>query len=96
MAYVFEKSDGVANQVRTIAIDQIDRTLEAIRANADFDKTVHTLRKASKKLRALLKLVRPAFDGYEAENAAVKAIADQFSVARDAAVCFMRIVKPGR
>ncbi|MEQ9637572.1 MAG: CHAD domain-containing protein [Devosia marina] len=86
MAYAFKQSSGVAGQVRDIATEQIDKALEAIAANEDFDQTVHTLRKSCKKLRALLKLVRPVFDGYEAENDAFRAIADRFSVARDAAV----------
>ena len=86
MAFAFKQSSGVADQVRAIAVEQIDKALQAVQANGDFDKTVHTLRKACKKLRALLKLVRPVFEDYEPENAAIKAIADQFSVARDAAV----------
>jgi CHAD domain-containing protein len=86
MAYAFKQTSGVADQVRAIAIEQIDKGLDAIGANDDFDKTVHTLRKCSKKLRALLKLVRPAFEDYEPEKEAIKAIAAQFSVARDAAV----------
>jgi len=86
MAYAFKQSSGVAGQVRDIAIEQIDKALEAIAASEDFDQTVHTLRKSCKKLRALLKLVRPVFAEYDAENAAFRAIADRFSVARDAAV----------
>ncbi|MBB4051417.1 CHAD domain-containing protein [Devosia subaequoris] len=85
MAYAFKQSSGVAGQVRDIAIEQIDKALEAIAANEDFDQTVHTLRKSCKKLRALLKLVRPVFAEYEVENDAFRAIADRFSVARDAA-----------
>ena len=86
MAFAFKQSSGVADQVRAIAVEQIDKALHALANNDDFDTTVHTLRKCTKKLRALLKLVRPAFEDYESENAAIKAIADQFSVARDAAV----------
>ncbi len=86
MAYGFKAASGVASQVREIATEQVDTALETIRVNADFDETVHSLRKACKKLRALLKLVRPEFADYEAENAAIRSIAEQFSVARDAAV----------
>jgi CHAD domain-containing protein len=86
MAFAFKQSSGVADQVRVIAVEQIDKALQAVASNEDFDATVHTLRKVCKKLRALLKLVRPALEDYESENAAIKAIADQFSVARDAAV----------
>ena len=86
MAYAFKQSSGVADQVRAIAVEQIDKALQAVVGNDNFDTTVHTLRKCAKKLRAVLKLVRPAFEDYESESAAIKAIADQFSVARDAAV----------
>jgi len=86
MAYAFKQSSGVAGQVRDIALEQIDKALEAIAANQNFDETVHTLRKSCKKLRALLKLVRPVFADYAAENDAFRTIADRFSVARDAAV----------
>ncbi|MBJ3784036.1 CHAD domain-containing protein [Devosia sediminis] len=86
MGYAFSKASGVADQVREIAAEQIDKALDLARAADDFDETVHSLRKHCKKLRALLKLVRPAFDTYGDENAAIRSIAEQFSVARDAAV----------
>lgn len=86
MAYGFKAASGVATQVREIATEQVEAALETIRVNADFDETVHSLRKACKRLRALLKLIRPEFADYDAENAAIRAIAEQFSVARDAAV----------
>ncbi|WP_375597089.1 CHAD domain-containing protein [Devosia sp. Naph2] len=86
MAYAFKQSSGVARQVRDIATEQIDKALDAVAANEDFDRTVHTVRKACKKLRALLKLIRPVFADYQAENDAIRAVADRFSVARDAAV----------
>ncbi|WP_338719581.1 CHAD domain-containing protein [Devosia sp. XK-2] len=86
MAYAFRQNSGFADQIRAIAIEQIDRAIEATEARENFDETVHTLRKSCKKLRALVKLVRPAFADYERENGAFRAIADRFSVARDAAV----------
>jgi CHAD domain-containing protein len=86
MAYAFKQATGVAGQVREIAAEQVDKSLDVVRANADFDQTVHSLRKSSKKLRALLRLVRLGFDGYDAENEAIRSMAEQFSVARDAAV----------
>ncbi|SMQ66166.1 CHAD domain-containing protein [Devosia lucknowensis] len=86
MSYAFKHRKQVGRQIRTIATEQVDRALETVREGGDFDTAVHSLRKSTKKLRALLTLVRPGFDEYEAENAAIKAIARQFSVARDAAV----------
>lgn len=86
MAYAFKQTSGVADQVRSIALEQIERALDAIDGNADFDATVHFLRRSCKKLRALLKLIRPVFADCDTEMTAIKAIADRFSVARDAAV----------
>jgi len=86
MAYAFEQQSGVAGQVRAIAIEQIDRAIDGIEAKGDFDQTVHALRRSTKKLRALLKLVQPVFPDYEGESSAIKTIAGHFAVARDAAV----------
>ncbi len=47
---------------------------------------MHQLRKATKKVRALLRLVRPGFKAYAAENAAFRQIAASLSGARDASV----------
>jgi CHAD domain-containing protein len=86
MAYAFKHTTGVADQVRSIAKEQIDRAVDAIDGSTDFDATVHFLRRSCKKLRALLKLIRPVFADYDTEATAIEAIADRFSVARDAAV----------
>lgn len=86
MPYAFTSSDKVALQIRSIAEGQIDNALNRIEAGVSFEETVHSVRKSCKKLRALLRLVRPQFDDYEAENAAIRGIANGLSVARDAAV----------
>lgn len=86
MGYAFKSSNNVAAQVRDIGLELVDNALVDIRCNPDFDGVVHTLRKTCKKQRALLRLIRPAFADYSIENDAFRAIADSFSVARDAAV----------
>lgn len=86
MAYAFKQATGVAGQVREIAAEQVDKALDVVRAETSFDETVHSLRKSSKKLRALLRLIRPGFEAYDAENMTIRSMAEQFSVARDAAV----------
>jgi CHAD domain-containing protein len=86
MAYAFKHADNVADTVRELAHDQVQNALSVIANGEDFEATVHSLRKSCKKLRALLRLVRPNFEAYENENEAVRDVAADLSVARDAAV----------
>lgn len=65
MSFSFRRSDGsVEAAVRRIAVRQIDRALEQIEA-PDLEQAarVHEARKRCKKLRGLIRLVRPVFDG---------------------------------
>jgi CHAD domain-containing protein len=64
--------------------------------DADPEVTVHEVRKVSKKLRALLRLVRPALPDARKENVALRDIARSVSVVRDAATIvgsFERVVE---
>ena len=86
MAYRFLKKDrGVEAAVRRIAREQVDGALAAITAQ-DTDKATHEVRKACKKLRALLRLVRPGFADFARENAALRDLARALSGSRDAKV----------
>lgn len=86
MAYRFQKKDpNVQAAVRRIARQQVEGALEAI-DKLDGDKATHEVRKACKKLRALLGLVRPVFANYARENAALRDLARTLSGARDARV----------
>ncbi len=77
--------DEVQAAVRRIADEQIDRALNEI-ADDDlsFEKTVHQVRKRCKKLRGLVRLVRPAFDDYSDENKTFRDAARLLSDIRDA------------
>ncbi|MCP5401650.1 MAG: CHAD domain-containing protein [Novosphingobium sp.] len=87
MAYRFRKSDvSVEQAVRRIALEQIDGALALIRDEPDRAEAVHGVRLCCKKLRGLLRLVRPVFDGYAAENAAFRDLARMLSGLRDAKV----------
>jgi len=86
MSYSFNQRKDTGHQVRKIAADQIDAALETARAGEDFDETVHKLRRRCKKIRGLLRLVRPNFREFETENAAIREAADSLSASRDAAV----------
>lgn len=86
MAFVFTQRSDVRGQVRELASGQIDAALEACRNDADFDKTVHGLRRRCKKLRGLLRLVEPGFAGFDRENHALRHAANSLAGTRDAAV----------
>jgi len=105
MAYCFAINDAsvekgfrrIAVELLRRAIDQSDRA--AAGGGAQTQETIHELRKHCKKLRGLLRLVRPGFAGYRAENAAVRDAARRLSPARDAEILvetFDRLVTPGK
>ncbi len=86
MSYRFEVDESVAEGLRRIACEQLDKALaELADEELNVDETVHQVRKRCKKLRGLLRLVRPGFDGYDHENACLRDIARKLSDARDAA-----------
>jgi hypothetical protein len=73
MAYRLEKSDAsLTAALRRIALEQIDRALAAVDRPGENAKGIHEARACCKKLRGLIRLVRPGFAGFEAENAAFR------------------------
>lgn len=87
MGYCFESDISVQKDLRRIAAAQIDNAIGSIDDHAlDSGVVVHEVRKACKKLRGLIKLVRPGFSDYRAENAAFRDTAAMLSPLRDAAV----------
>lgn len=89
MAFQFRRDEAVADGVRRIVLEQIDRAVAEIDDRAlDRDETVHQVRKCCKKIRAVLRLVRPRIgdEAYRRENAAYREAARELSRARDAAV----------
>ncbi len=87
MSYSFTRDDAdVAQGLRRIALDQIDRAMaESADPDLPMAERIHQLRKRCKKLRGLIRLVRPVFDDYGAENAAFREAARRLSDVRDAA-----------
>lgn len=72
---------------RAIARDQLDEALGELAAAAREGRSpVHEARRRCKKLRALLRLVRPAFDDFGTEDVAVREAAQLLSHLRDAEV----------
>jgi CHAD domain-containing protein len=87
MAYRFDNNqDTVQDGVRDIATELIDKAIAATKRRQDAERTVHNLRKTCKKLRGLIRLVRPVFADYHAENAAFRAAGRSLSHLRDTAV----------
>jgi CHAD domain-containing protein len=86
MPYRIKKSDAdMAAAMRRIADEQIARALEESEdTRLDLSERVHQVRKRCKKLRGLVRLVRPAFDAYADENAAFRDAARLLSGVRDA------------
>jgi len=88
MAFQFKRSEPVVRAVQQIAREQVDRMIAEVDAAAGREHaTVHTVRKRCKKLRGLIRLVRPQFKGsktYEQENASYRDAASLLSFMRDA------------
>lgn len=84
-SYRFKAGDGsVEDALRRVALSQIDGALHLIaQSESSPEQIVHEVRKCCKKLRGLLRLVRPAFADYSRENAAFRDMAALLGGARD-------------
>ncbi len=84
MGYRFKIDKPVRDELRRIIIEQISRAVEAI-DTLPADRAVHDVRRCCKRIRAALRLVRPALgDAYDRENARYRDIARLLAAARDA------------
>ncbi|MFU8777191.1 MAG: CHAD domain-containing protein [Roseovarius sp.] len=73
MGYRLKKSDKTLTAaIRRIAREQIDRALTAIDRPGDNREGIHEARACCKKLRGLIRLVRPCFPAFDLENAAFR------------------------
>ncbi|MEQ8411238.1 MAG: CHAD domain-containing protein [Erythrobacter sp.] len=87
MTYCFDAPGGIGRQVRAIADYQIGAALaELDRPDEQREDIVHAVRLRCKKLRGLIRLVRPAFEPYKDENAAFRHVSHLFAELRDAKV----------
>lgn len=88
MPYRLKSPISPRDEVVRIAREQIARALDEIdQEDLGSEETIHQLRKRCKKLRGLVRLVRPALDGrYSRENARFRDIARDLSAQRDADV----------
>lgn len=88
MAYRFAPGDaGIEAALRRIATEQLDGALAALAsADADLERSVHGVRTATKRIRALLRLLRTVFPGYSEANAALRTLAARLADVREAQV----------
>lgn len=85
MAFRILSDETVEQTVQRIAHEQIGKAVDEI-GDSDLDEheTVHQVRKRCKKIRGLIRLVRPAFDAYSSENTWFRDAARKLSDIRDA------------
>lgn len=99
MAYRLWSDETIQAGVRRVARWQIERALVELGDRALGPHAgAFAVRKRCKKIRSLIGLVRPVFDGYEAENAAFREIGRCLAGLRDAASlleAFDSLVPPG-
>lgn len=87
MAYRISQRDGTAAKaVRRIAREQVDAARAAVAHDRPLGPRVHAMRKSVKKLRGLIRLVRPGFDDFASENAALRDAARLLAPLREASV----------
>jgi CHAD domain-containing protein len=73
--------------VRRIAAEQIDNAVRGLSRNErDLPHRIHEARKTVKKLRGLIRLMRPSFAVYRMENDALRAAGQAIASLRDAQV----------
>src|SRR5262249_46937221 len=86
MAFHLRQGESVASEIRHIARDQLDAAIQELDdRHLDGDETVHQVRRRCKKLRALLRLIRPHLaDRYDVENAHFREAAGLLAPFRDA------------
>jgi len=85
MAFQISGEVPFGDDIRRIAREQIDRAVSESRDRSmPDDERIHSIRKRCKKLRGLLRLVRPSLgDTYERENAYFRDVARALSPLRD-------------
>ena len=87
MTYHFKPDLPLTENLRRVADDQIGSALDSLSDEGELEPRVHDVRKRMKKLRGLIRLVRPGLGKqYKAENTEFRDIARLFSDLRDAQV----------
>lgn len=95
MAYRFKLNESLTRGVRRIGLSQLELAERCLKNAPDPAIAIHEVRKSLKRLRALLRLVRPALDAktYRRENEQLRDTARVLSATRDRDVLRQTIVK---
>ncbi|MCD6258229.1 MAG: CHAD domain-containing protein, partial [Helicobacteraceae bacterium] len=87
VSYSINLKKNVEKQSQKVALSQLKKSIEEIEDNSlSMDKKIHQLRKRCKKMRGLLRIIRPQLQisgVYDAQNQYFKETAKQFSAIRD-------------
>jgi CHAD domain-containing protein len=88
LSYSFRpEQETLTEGLQRVALSQIDKGLEELTSDElGRSETIHQVRKRCKKIRGLVRLVRPGFDGYKKENSRFRDMARTLSEIRDADV----------
>src|SRR6478609_6021350 len=95
MAYRFKLQEPIAQEVRRVALEQIDIAEEKLASKDDVASAIHDARRCLKRLRALIRLVRPALgDGvYRRESESVASTGRLLAGVRDVHVMRLTAAK---
>jgi CHAD domain-containing protein len=95
MAFRFKLGEPFEDGCRRIAVDQVERAQSQLHNKGDEAVAVHETRKALKRLRSLLRLVRPAMGegAYQRENTDLRELGLSLSGARDRHVLLETVSK---
>lgn len=95
MAFRFKLGEPFDEGARRIAVEQIERAQSLLSEDRDHAVAIHETRKSLKRLRALLRLIRPAMgeSTFKDENAQLRDIGLSLSGARDRYVLLETLTK---
>lgn len=86
MTFCFQVAEPLAEGIRRIGVEQIDRAVRSLTASPNPHAGIHDVRKSFKRLRSLLHMIRPAIGGkvFREENERIRSVARGFAGQRDA------------
>jgi len=87
MAYRLKSKESVPEGIKRVVKEEFDAGLEQLngKSRANRDEAVHEARKSVKKIRAVLRLMRPELDGaYDAQIGRLRTVGRKLSEFRDA------------
>src|SRR6056297_3672696 len=85
VAYRLREDESIEEFLTRVASEQVAKAIEDLEgADEELHEAVHEFRKRGKKIRGLIRLVRPGFTEYAGENAWFRDLAGELSAIRDA------------